>query len=179
MGSDEMVQWWRAWTNVATAAAPFRAFGQDSTGGLAAFWCRTPDEPLDHQPVVFLGSEGEYTVIARDLGDYLWLLANGVGPLEAVDGIDRIPEPTTALTEIARRYTGIAQRSTADVIDAARAELSGLEAFLEVSWPARSGGCPWSVANRIHAYRRATDPFRNPWWVNRSRALASRCYVSG
>ncbi|GAA2605373.1 hypothetical protein GCM10010304_64130 [Streptomyces roseoviolaceus] len=35
------------------------------------------------RPVVFLGSEGDTAVVARDLNDFLWLLADGYGPLEA------------------------------------------------------------------------------------------------
>jgi hypothetical protein len=79
---------------------------------------------------VFFGSEGEYTVIARDLGDYLWLLANGVGPLETVDGIERVPEPIAALTQIAQRHTGFAQRSTAEVTAAAQAQVPAFAALL-------------------------------------------------
>ncbi|MGN9890215.1 hypothetical protein [Micromonospora sp. L31] len=58
MWSGEMVEWWQNWTNDPMAGAPpFRAFGQDGTGGLAAFWLRNPGDPLDRQSVVFLGSE--------------------------------------------------------------------------------------------------------------------------
>ncbi|MBQ0896562.1 SMI1/KNR4 family protein [Micromonospora sp. U56] len=135
--SGEMMEWWQNWTNDPMARAPpFRAFGQDGTGGLAAFWLRNPGGPLDRQSVVFLGSEGEYTVIARDLGDYLWLLANGVGPLETVDGIERVPEPIAALTTIAQRHTGSARRSTAEVIAAAQAQFPAFEALLNTHAPA-------------------------------------------
>lgn len=61
----------------------FRIFGQDGTGGLAAFWLVRMGESIAGQPVVFLGSEGETGVVARDLAAYLWLLADGYGPLEA------------------------------------------------------------------------------------------------
>lgn len=135
--SGEMMEWWQNWTNGPMAGAPpFRAFGQDGSGGLAAFWLRNPGGPLDRQSVVFLGSEGEYTVIARDLGDYLWLLANGVGPLETVDGIERVPEPIAALTTIAQRHTGSARRSTAEVITAAQAQFPAFEALLNTHAPA-------------------------------------------
>ncbi|MEU8405788.1 SMI1/KNR4 family protein [Micromonospora sp. NPDC048842] len=138
MWSGEMMEWWQSWTKGPMAGVPpFRAFGQDGTGGLAAFWLRNPDDPLDRQPVVFLGSEGEYTVIARDLGDYLWLLANGVGPLETVDGIERVPEPIAALTAIAQRHTASARRSTAEVITAAQAHVPAFEALLHTHAPVR------------------------------------------
>ncbi|GAB3333221.1 SMI1/KNR4 family protein [Micromonospora halotolerans] len=99
MWSVETLEWWQSWTGNPTAdIAPFRVFGQDGSGGLAAFWIRVPDAPIETQPIVFLGSEGELSVIARNLGDYLWLLANGVGPLETVDGIHRTTTPVPALT---------------------------------------------------------------------------------
>ncbi|MET7866440.1 SMI1/KNR4 family protein [Micromonospora taraxaci] len=131
MWSGEMMEWWQNWTNEPMAGPPpLRAFGQDGTGGLAALWLRDPGDPLDRQPVVFLGSDGEYTVIARDLADYLWLLANGVGPLETVDGTERVPTPIAELTTIAHRYTGSTRRSTAEVIAAAQAQFPVFEALL-------------------------------------------------
>ncbi|WP_433611727.1 SMI1/KNR4 family protein [Dactylosporangium sp. CA-139114] len=132
MWSVEMAEWWQAWTGGMKAdGAQFRAFGQDGSGGLAAFWLRQPDERLDHQPIIFLGSEGEFAVIAHDLGDYLWLLANGVGPLETIDGIERTPEPIVGLTQIAQRYTGSGQRSTSEVIAAAQTLLPDLTAMID------------------------------------------------
>nr|WP_221383002.1 hypothetical protein [Actinoplanes polyasparticus] len=81
--------------------------------------------------MVFLGSEGELAVIARNLGDYLWLLANGVGPLETVDGLHRVPEPISALVALAQRYTGISARSVEAVVDAATEELPALTTLVE------------------------------------------------
>ncbi|MCL2092018.1 MAG: hypothetical protein FWH11_12615 [Micrococcales bacterium] len=37
---------------------------------------------MEQQPVVFLGSEGDTAVLARDAADLLWLLAHGRGPVE-------------------------------------------------------------------------------------------------
>ncbi|GAA4585227.1 hypothetical protein GCM10023194_27320 [Planotetraspora phitsanulokensis] len=79
---------------------------------------------------MFLGSEGELQVIARDLGDYLWLLANGVGPLETVDGIHRVPEPIPELLAVAQRHTGTAQRPVDALIAAADVELPALTALI-------------------------------------------------
>lgn len=128
--SVETTQWWRAWTgNAAAGVPPFRVFGRDGSGGVAAFWVRTPGAAIDTQPIVFLGSEGELDVIARNLGDYLWLLANGVGPLEMIDGLHRIPEPIPGLVGLAQRHT--AARSVSAVRKAARAELPALTTLLE------------------------------------------------
>jgi hypothetical protein len=100
--SEEGADWWTAWTgNEDAGVPPFRFFGQDGSGGQAGIWLRDPEAAIETQPVVFLGSEGELAVIARDLHDYLWLLANGVGPLEAVDDLDRTPEPIPELIALA------------------------------------------------------------------------------
>ncbi|MER7276141.1 SMI1/KNR4 family protein [Dactylosporangium sp. NPDC000244] len=127
----ETAEWWRLWTgDPAAGEPPLRVFGVDGSGGKMAFWDRTGGMEIETQPIVFLGSEGELCVLARDLGDYLWLLAHGVGPLEPVDGVHRLPEPVAPLVALAQRYTGRVFRSLAAVMDAARAELPPLTAFV-------------------------------------------------
>ena len=59
-------------------------FGQDGSGGYAAFWLVNNVEDLLQQPIVFFGSEGEVGVVAQNFGDYVWLFAHGLGPYEAV-----------------------------------------------------------------------------------------------
>jgi hypothetical protein len=131
MWSGETTEWWRHWTSdPAASVPPFRVFGRDGSGGLAVFWIRTPGDAIETHPIVFLGSEGEVQVIARDLRDYLWLLANGVGPLETVDGLHRVPEPVPELVAIAQRYTGTAPQPVEALIAAADAELAALTAFI-------------------------------------------------
>ncbi|MFI7022777.1 SMI1/KNR4 family protein [Micromonospora sp. NPDC049900] len=122
---DETTDWWRSWTgNAELDGAGFRVFGQDGTGGLAAFWLVRADEPIERQPVVFLGSEGETGVVAQDLGSYLWLLADGFGPWEAAQypEHEHEPQPDSRLTEIAQRFAPDRRRSAGEVIAAARAE---------------------------------------------------------
>lgn len=64
--SVETTEWWAAWTgNPAVGIAPFRVFGRDGSGGIAAFWTHVPGATVETQPIVFLGSEGEFAVIAR------------------------------------------------------------------------------------------------------------------
>src|SRR3954452_12050781 len=73
----ETAQWFRAWTgNVAAEAAPFLVFGRDWSGGLVGFWRSRPDGEITEQPVVFIGSEGETGVVASNLSEFLWLLAD-------------------------------------------------------------------------------------------------------
>lgn len=93
--AEETTEWFRAWTgNGEVTGDDFRVFGQDGTGGYAAFWLVRPGRELAEQPVVFLGSEGETGVVARDLGAFLWLLADGSGPWEAATAY--APEPGPA-----------------------------------------------------------------------------------
>ncbi|GGN09286.1 hypothetical protein FHR83_003149 [Actinoplanes campanulatus] len=76
---------------------------------------------------MFLGSEGQLAVLARNLGDYLWLLANGVGPLEPVGGLNREPHPIPALVALAPGEP----RSTEAILADAENLLEDLEEFVE------------------------------------------------
>jgi hypothetical protein len=131
-GLRETTEWWHDYTNnPAAGVAPFRVFGRDSSGGMAAFWLREPEAPVESQPIVFHGSEGELVVIARDLSDYLWLLASGVGPLEVVFGLHREPELIPALVDFAEQHAQPPPRTAEAVTSAAAALLPALEALIE------------------------------------------------
>ncbi|PZF93500.1 SMI1/KNR4 family protein [Micromonospora deserti] len=130
----EWANWWRAWTgNQGLDGAEFRVFGQDGTGGNAAFWLVRPGEPLEQQPVVFLGSEGEIGVVAQNLWTYLWLLADGFGPWEATEYPNHEHEPRrdARLTEIAERWAPSHRKSADEVITAAREEFPGFEELID------------------------------------------------
>ncbi|GGM12308.1 hypothetical protein GCM10010129_65410 [Streptomyces fumigatiscleroticus] len=125
--ADETTDWFRAWTgNRELSGDEFRVFGQDGTGGYAAFWLIHPDQPLAEQPIVFLGSEGETGVVARNLGALLWLLADGFGPWEAATSHDPEPDwaphPNRDLTAIAERFAPDHRASAAVVIEQATRE---------------------------------------------------------
>ncbi|MEU9741079.1 SMI1/KNR4 family protein [Micromonospora chersina] len=123
LDAGETAEWWRAWTgNAELDGSEFRVFGQDGTGGLAAFWLVRDGEPIERQPVVFLGSEGETGVVAQNLRAYLWLLADGFGPWEATAYPDHEHEPRAdaRLTEIAQRWAPSHRRSASEVIAGAR-----------------------------------------------------------
>lgn len=82
---EETSEWIKAWTgNKELNGSEYLIFGQDGTGGYAAFWCVRDTNDLLQQPIVFFGSEGELGVIAQNFYDYIWLFANGIGPYEAV-----------------------------------------------------------------------------------------------
>ncbi|MBX9422244.1 SMI1/KNR4 family protein [Streptomyces lateritius] len=123
--ADETTDWLRAWTcNDGLTGDAFRVFGQDGTGGYAAFWLVRPGRPVVEQPVVFLGSEGETGVVARDLGAFLWLLAAGYGPWEAATSYepDRAPSPHPELTAVAERFAPDHRAEASAVLEAAAAE---------------------------------------------------------
>lgn len=114
--AEENASWFRAWTgNSSVDGAQFRVFGQDGTGGYAAFWIALPGEVLEKQPVVFLGSEGERGVIAVNLDEYLWLLAAGVGPCEAVADPELGRKSNAQFTKFAQENSKTAPLSAAEV----------------------------------------------------------------
>lgn len=130
LSAEETTDWFRAWTgNGGLDGGAFRVFGQDGSGGYAALWLTRQDQALADQPVVFLGSEGETGVVARDLGDFLWLLAGGLGPREAVTSYesDHIPRPHDRLTAIAERFAPGRRRSAASVVAPAGREFPGFD----------------------------------------------------
>ncbi|MEU9982430.1 SMI1/KNR4 family protein [Streptomyces sp. NPDC050856] len=125
LSAEETTDWFRAWTgNGELCGDDFRVFGQDGSGGYAAFWLVRPGLPLADQPVVFLGSEGETGVVARDLGAFLWLLADGFGPWEAVTQYepDWTPRPNDELLAVAERFASDQHQPAATVIEQAAAE---------------------------------------------------------
>ncbi|MGM1075629.1 SMI1/KNR4 family protein [Streptomyces sp. H28] len=122
--AEETTHWLRQWTgNPELDGDAYRFFGQDGTGGTAALWYARPGRPLAEQPVVFLGSEGERGVIAGSLSDFLWVLADGVGPLEVVQFGDTGPRPNAApLTDLATRHATTPRRPAATIVTEAQAE---------------------------------------------------------
>ncbi|MFD9068183.1 SMI1/KNR4 family protein [Kitasatospora purpeofusca] len=123
--AEDTTDWFRAWTgNTELNGDDFRVFGQDGTGGYAAFWLVRPGRPLTEQPVVFLGSEGETGVLARDLDDFLWLLAGGFGPWEAATSYEHgwVPRPNPKLTAVAERFAPDRQQPPTAVIEQAARE---------------------------------------------------------
>ncbi|MEV6398303.1 SMI1/KNR4 family protein [Streptomyces sp. NPDC051907] len=126
--AEETADWLRAWTgNDELDGGDLRVFGQDGTGGYAAFWLVRTGAPLECQPVVFFGSEGELGVVAGDLPGFLWLLADGFGPLEAVEYPDGSPNPNPRLAAVAERFTSGERRSAKDVMAEAAREFPDFE----------------------------------------------------
>lgn len=121
--ADENAEWFQAWTgNPDVNGAEYRIFGQDGTGGYAAFWIARDGASILDQPVVFFGSEGKVGVVAADFADYLWLLAGGIGPLEAVEYGSAEGNPNAAFTKFANEHGADAKKSAAEVLARAASE---------------------------------------------------------
>ncbi|MER5781353.1 SMI1/KNR4 family protein [Streptomyces mobaraensis] len=130
LSAEETTAWFRAWTgNREVTGDAFRVFGQDGTGGLTAAWLVRPAAPLTAQPIVHLGSEGEMGVVARDLSAFLWLLADGFGPYEAVDPRERTrpARRVPQLVALAARFAPEGRQSAKTVMDEAAREFPGFE----------------------------------------------------
>lgn len=119
---DETAHWFKAWTGNPNAdASKFRVFGQDGSGGYAAFWTVRDTPDLLKQPIVFMGSEGETAILARNFYDYLWLLAAGLGPCEAASFPDATRATQPELKSFALRNS-VPPRTAAQVLQDAQAE---------------------------------------------------------
>jgi hypothetical protein len=128
MSPEDNTSWIRAWTgNQDLTGHEYRVFGQDGTGGYAAFWLVRPGADLLEQPIVFFGSEGELGVVAKDFNDYLWVLAHGAGPLEAVSYGGETSKPNDAFAKFATQHAPKAKKTAKLAIAAAKKEFPRFE----------------------------------------------------
>lgn len=77
-----------------------------------------------------MGSEGETAVLARNLSDFLWLLADGWGPSEMIYGRRR-DEPAEGVEAIAARYAAPPKRTADEVTAAAKEEFPEFERMMD------------------------------------------------
>ncbi|MEO1174271.1 MAG: SMI1/KNR4 family protein [Myxococcota bacterium] len=118
--AEENREWIRAWTgNQELNGEEYRFFGQDGTGGLVGFWLTETHECVLEQPVVFFGSEGEFRVLAVDFFDYLWILAGGLGPMEATEYGPASGNPVPSFETFARAHAPDAVKTPAAALEAA------------------------------------------------------------
>jgi hypothetical protein len=126
---EENASWLQAWTgNKTLTGEEYRVFGQDGTGGYAAFWMARPGKPILEQPIVFFGSEGDVGVVASDFGDYLWLLAGGVGPMEAVERVNPKRPANAEFTAFAEKHAKDRKKTPSEVVELARKAFPTFEA---------------------------------------------------
>lgn len=124
LSEAETTNWLQAWTgNKQLDGSAYRVFAEDGTGGYAALWCVRPDRDILEQPIVFFGSEGDLGVVASNFSDYLWLLANGIGPLEAiVFGATERRSSQPEFSAFARQHATGSERQPSEIISEAQAE---------------------------------------------------------
>lgn len=123
LSAEDTTSWFRAWTGNENAdGSCFRVFGQDGTGGYAAFWITDPDRHILEQPIVFLGSEGENGVVASNFDSYLWLLASGIGPYEAVTYPIADGAENEQFQAFARENSSLEQMGARTVLEQARSK---------------------------------------------------------
>ena len=128
----ETCDWIQAWTgNKSVDGANYRVFGQDGTGGYAAFWLVRSDAPLLAQPIVFFGSEGELGVVACMFADYLWLLAGGFGPFEAITYGDSIRSINPEFTAFATTHALASKAAPGEILAKAQAEFPSFVADVQ------------------------------------------------
>jgi hypothetical protein len=127
--AEENASWLQAWTgNKTLTGEEYRVFGQDGTGGFAAFWLVRADKPMLEQPIVFFGSEGDVGVVANDFADYLWVLAGGVGPMEAVERVNPKRPANADFTAFAERHSKDRKKTVSEAISIARKAFPTFEA---------------------------------------------------
>jgi hypothetical protein len=132
LSSTETAKWFNAWTGNAEAnGAEFRVFGQDGSGGYAAFWLVAPARTVLEQPVVFLGSEGEKGVVAVNFDDYLWLLASGIGPYEAVAYPGLNGKPNVSFKRFAQQHSSVAALLPPQIVAKASSAYPGFPSWIE------------------------------------------------
>ena len=129
---DEVQGWFQAWTGNSEAdGSKFLIFGQDGTGGLAAIWLARHDGSLLDQPIVFLGSEGKTGVVAQNFDDYLWLLASGHGPYEAIEYPDDEKPVNSSFTAFAKEHSKSAPRHPSIILAEAAVAYPGFASWIE------------------------------------------------
>ncbi len=80
---------------------------------------------------MFFGSEGKVGVVAYDFADYLWLLAAGVGPMEAVEyGADE-DKASVDFTAFAEKHAGAARKTGVAVLNRAKEAFPSFVADVE------------------------------------------------
>jgi hypothetical protein len=129
---ERTASWFRLWTgNEEVDGGEFRFFGMTGAGDYAGFWLVRSGAAITEQPVVLIGSEGELGVVARDLGDLLWLFADGLGPLEALYGPEGRAEPNETFRAIAERHAPGRHRSGAEIVAAAQEEFPAFSNLID------------------------------------------------
>ena len=120
LSQDDVTTWLKAWTgNKTVEFDELYVFGQDGTGGYAAIWIADRSKDFLNNPIIFLGSEGELGIVASNFYDYLWVLASGHGPSEAVNNLDVDRESNEVFMKFAETHSRTKNRPVAEIRESA------------------------------------------------------------
>ncbi|ENW83752.1 hypothetical protein F909_00418 [Acinetobacter sp. ANC 3929] len=132
LSEKETNKWLKAWTgNSEVKGDSLLVFGQDGTGGYAAFWLINKEQDILKQPIVFLGSEGEIGVVANNFDDYLWLLAQKHGPFEAIYYPENSKKVNQAFLDFAKKCSKSEYREVLEIIKDAKNTHPDFETWIE------------------------------------------------
>jgi len=117
------------WTRDPKTDEELFTFGMDGSGGQVAIWRTDPTSSFDALPIVFMGSEGEIKPMATTLPKFLYLLASGLGPIEAF--FDGEANPNDDMLEWVRsEYPGAKFAEPSEILEEAASELAHFEKHL-------------------------------------------------
>ena len=122
----ERSETFRARCRAERALRPRRASGWCVTGSP----CRNNSSIDSPYSTSCCASDGSTGSRARDFTDYGWLLAGGVGPMEAVEGRTSGRQATPHLAAFAERHAPRQRKSVDEVILRAKAEFPKFEASI-------------------------------------------------
>ena len=128
---DDTSSWIKAWTgNQELDGKEYLIFGQDGTGGYAAFWLVRDTEDVLAQPIVFFGSEGELGVVASNFYELCWLFAAGFGPYESVayPGLER--PGISKFESFAEAHAAEHRSSVSEILAKAKQEFPSFEELI-------------------------------------------------
>ena len=118
------------WTRDPKTDEELFTFGMDGTGGQIAIWRTDADKTADALPIVFMGSEGEIKPMATTLPKFLFLLASGLGPIEAFFGGEA--SPNDEMMEWVRgEYPNAKFGEPSEILEEAASELAHFEEHLQ------------------------------------------------
>ncbi len=128
---EETSEWIKTWTgNSSLNGHEYLIFGQDGSGGYAAFWLVANVEDLLQQPIVFFGSEGEVGG-AQNFGDYVWLFAQGIGAYEAVAYPDLKRLLNSKFLHFAQEVAPSNESSVSKIISVAKSKYPNFEQMID------------------------------------------------
>ncbi|TCK09227.1 SMI1/KNR4 family protein [Marinobacterium mangrovicola] len=125
---EDTSTWIKAWTgNDALDGREYLIFGQDGTGGYAAFWLVHDTDDILMQPVVFFGSEGQVGVVASNFYELCWLFAAGFGPYESVEYPDLERPGIPKFEDFAKAHAAEYRASVTEILARAKREFPDFE----------------------------------------------------